>query len=127
MHAPALIPGTPLAPLDRVRRLAYRVLLAAGVLGLAALAGWWVAFRRRSSALPHDLEPILATAAFGLAAVVLYGQSTLSLTEGLHHGAGQWLTAALVSTAYAAWFARRAWRGVAVRSPLRTATSERSA
>jgi hypothetical protein len=66
---------------------------------------------------------MLATAAFGLAAVVLDGQGAVSLAEGLHHGAGQWLTAAIVSTGFAARFAKRAWRGVALRPPRRAAAS----
>jgi hypothetical protein len=97
--------------------------MAAGLLGLGALGVWWLALRRRSSALPYDLEPLLAAGAFGLAAVVLYGQGAVSLAEGLHHGAGQWLTGAIVATGFAAWFAKRAWRGIALRSPaLKAAT-----
>ena len=92
--------------------------MAAGVLGLGALGVWWFALRKRSSALPSDLEPILAAAAFGLAALVLYGQGLVSLAEGLHHGAGQWLTGAIVATGFAAWFGKRAWRGIALRTPI---------
>jgi hypothetical protein len=90
--------------------------IAAGLLGGAALGGWWLVLRRRPSAFPLDLEPVLAAAAFGLAAVVLCGQGAVSLAEGLHHGAGQWITGAVVASAFALWYGRRAWSGVALRS-----------
>jgi hypothetical protein len=90
----------------------YRI--AAGVLGLVGLAAWWWLRRRRSRGsgwgvglLPDATVPVVGLVLFASAAAVLtvYGLGQLA-TEGGEYGPGQWLSAAAVSTAVAAWFAR---------------------
>jgi hypothetical protein len=122
----ALVPGAPSCGAAASAHHADEVALyrtGVGLLGALALAAWWASMRRRSSALPPDLEPVLAAAAFGLAALVLLGETVVSLAEGLHHGAGQWMAAAAVSAGFAVWYGRGAWRAIAIRS--RTSASGR--
>ena len=77
----------------------YRI--AAGVLGLAAL-GAWFALRRRLGAPPRPFVATTGAAVFGLAAAGLAVQA-VNQYDG---GAGQWLSAALVSVVVAGAFAR---------------------
>jgi len=81
--------------------------LAAGVVGVAALALWWIARGRvRRAALPPSLVPALGVMAFGLAAAVTAAQGGNALVEGgLRAGAGQWLSAAPTAAVVAVLFA----------------------
>jgi hypothetical protein len=88
----------------------YRV--AAGLLGVVVLAGWALLRRRRPSALgavPPSLVPAMATAAFGLAGAALAVQA---LGGGRDHGAGQWLSAAVVSLVLAGAYGRQVVRAL---------------
>lgn len=79
--------------------------LAAGVLGVLACV-MYLALRRRwqRGAIGAFLTPVLGTTAFGLATVVLAGQTANSLAQGRDAGAGQWASAAVVSLPLAIGF-----------------------
>lgn len=70
----------------------YRV--AAGVLGLALLVVWRLLPRRRP--LPHGILATTTVGVFGLATLVLAGE-TLNASGSATYGAGQWLSAAVVA------------------------------
>ena len=79
---------------------------AAGALGAAALAAWLVLRRRYRASLSHGMVSTVGTTLFGLAAAAL----ALAAVNQLEGGAGQWLSAAVVSLAVAAAFGRSAMR-----------------
>ena len=98
----------------------YRI--AAGVLGAVVLAGWWsIGRRRRREAsvawLPDEMVPLVGLILFGGAALGLGVQAAnaLALDAG-NGGAGQWLSAALVSLVVALAFGRSVLRALSVRS-----------
>jgi hypothetical protein len=86
---------------------------AAGVVGLAALAGWfawrrWTTARRgRPAALAPWLVDALAAAAFGVATVWLVSLGVDAFNVDAGHGAGQWLGAAPVALVLAVVFGLR--------------------
>jgi hypothetical protein len=96
--------------------------LAAGVLGLLVLAAWlavvrpWRAASRAPStyaALPAGFGATVGAALFGLAAVVALPGGLLELAlGGAHQGAGDLLSAGVVSTIAFAGFAAVLWRSV---------------
>jgi len=88
----------------------YRV--AAGVLGLICVAV--LRFARPRSALPPTFAGNVGAALFGLAAVVLIADAANSATRG--GGPGASLSAGLVASAIAAYFAAGVWRNA--RRPL---------
>ena len=96
----------------------YRV--AAGVLGALVLGGrWW--FRRRREpiigVLPDGMVATAGTAVFGMAGMILAAQGVTGLlAEGRDHGAGQWLSASIVSLVVACGFAVTLLRAIAARS-----------
>jgi hypothetical protein len=83
--------------------------IAAGVLGIGVL-GLWVLLRRRGqhAALPAALVPAIGVTAFGLAAAMcaVFAFNCLRV-DARASGAGQWLTAGLVSGVLALWFGSR--------------------
>ncbi|HYX44502.1 MAG TPA: hypothetical protein VE760_05615, partial [Acidimicrobiales bacterium] len=95
--------------------------LGAGVLGLLALGGYAVAGRwRRLSRfvstvglLPDGFVATMGTAAFGVAAVALVGNSLgLMIIGGETAGAGQYLSGGVVALAAAAFFLARLHRAL---------------
>ena len=93
--------------------VAYRV--AFGVLGLAALAGLWLARRRwlpaqRWAPLPATVADTIATTIFALSGVWLAGLGVDAWVVSAGHGSGQWLSAAPVALAGAAVFGTRLLR-----------------
>ena len=62
--------------------------LAAGVLGLAALAAYHLARRRSRDLLPDSFTPTVAMTLFGVAGLVLAGLSVDSTVLGLRSGPG---------------------------------------
>jgi HAAS len=98
----------------------YRI--GAGVLGAVVLAGWWLVRRRhRGEAsgawLPDEMVPLVGLILFGVAAAALGVQAAnaLALDPG-NGGAGQWLSAAVVSLVVALAFGRQVLRALGVRS-----------
>jgi hypothetical protein len=86
--------------------------LAAGGLGAVVLVGWWLVRRRRTEVtgiVPPGLVPAAATATFGLAGAVL---AVEALGSGRDHGAGQWLSAAVISLLVAGLYARQVLRSL---------------
>jgi hypothetical protein len=84
---------------------------AAGLLGAVVLGGVAVAGRRRGRSvaaapdvLPPAFVPTVGATAFGGAAVALAAQAVDLVAAGTGHGAGQFLTGAVVAGAVAAWF-----------------------
>jgi protein-S-isoprenylcysteine O-methyltransferase Ste14 len=80
------------------------------VLGLGVGVGWWMWTRRRATkvhaaVLPEGFTATAGAALFGVAGVILLVQSLGLLVDGTSHGAGQWLSGAMVSLAVAATFA----------------------
>jgi hypothetical protein len=80
--------------------------LAAGVLGLAVLVVWSRLRRsQKHASLPAGVVAAIGFSAFGAAAAVCAVLALNSLLVGpAGGGAGQWLTAAVVSGAVAVWF-----------------------
>jgi len=98
----------------------YRI--AAGVLGAVVLAGWWLLGRRHRGDpsvawLPDEMVPLVGLIVFGGAALGLGVEATnaLALDAG-NGGAGQWLSAAVVSLVVALAFGREVLRALSVRS-----------
>ncbi len=87
----------------------YRI--AAGILGAALLGGRWLARRRGRHAaaevswLPSEFVPIVGLSLFGVAAAALAVQTLAASIGPAAGGAGQWLSAAVVSAVAAAIFA----------------------
>jgi len=84
--------------------------LDAGVLGVLVLAGWYMARRRRLRAdgtvgLPWSYTSIAGAVLFGVAAAGLGGLGAMGSLSGGGSGAGELLSAGLVSVAVAAAFA----------------------
>jgi hypothetical protein len=78
----------------------YRI--AVGIAGLGALLAWRTLRRRwpvttSGLVLPPALAPALAMALFAMASILLAVQAANALTIGRNAGAGQWLSAAVVS------------------------------
>jgi hypothetical protein len=99
--------------------------LAAGVLGLGVLAGWWVVRRRRwmwpdaSAAVPDGFGPIVGAALFGVAAAgLLFVSLGQIVIGGDSSGAGQYLSGGIVATLLAAGFAVALLRTVRIRTRL---------
>jgi hypothetical protein len=93
--------------------VAYRV--AFGLLGLAALAGLWLARRRwlpaqRWAPLPATVADTVATTIFGLSGAWLAGMGVDTWVVSAGHGSGQWFSAAPVALAAAAVFGTRLLR-----------------
>ncbi|HEX3623404.1 MAG TPA: permease prefix domain 1-containing protein [Acidimicrobiales bacterium] len=91
----------------------YRI--AFGLVGLAALAVFVVARGRLSRrgrwiALPATVVDTVAVTAFGASGVWLLGMGLDAVLHASGHGAGQWLSAAPVSLAAAAFFGFRLLR-----------------
>ena len=86
-----------------------RYRLAAGVLGLLTLGGWWLlqrtAMRRRSGLLSDSFSATIGAALFGLAATGLLGMSSMQLLFGQAAGAGGLLSGGLIALAAFAAFA----------------------
>ena len=92
----------------------YRVL--AGILGVIGLGVWRWKLRGGSDHLPIELGPTVATVAFGLAGAGLLAQGLSMLAEGTQHGAGQWLSAAIVALIAASFSGVRLLRELQVRA-----------
>jgi len=93
--------------------VAYRV--AFGILGLAALAGLWLARRRwlpaqRWAPLPSTVVDTIATTIFALSGAWLASVGVDAWVVSAGHGSGQWLSAAPVALAAAAVFGARLLR-----------------
>lgn len=97
--------------------------MAAGLLGAIVLAGWWLVRRRqrrRDEAsvawMPEEMVPLVGLIVFGGAALGLGVQAAnaLALDAG-NGGAGQWLSAAVVSSIVALAFGREVLRALSVR------------
>jgi hypothetical protein len=86
--------------------------LAAGVLGLAALAAYHLARRRSRDVLPESFTPTVAMTLFGAAGLLLAGMTVddtvLGMRSGLGTaaGAGFYLSGAIVALAMALRYAR---------------------
>ncbi len=97
----------------------YRV--AAGVVGLLALGGWWLlrrgAKRRRSGALPEGFSATIGVALFGLAAAGLIGLGGMQLLFGQPAGAGGLISGGVIALAVFAGFARSFVRGLSAAVP----------
>lgn len=94
--------------------------LDAGVLGVVILAGWLVARRRRlraerAAGLPWSYTVIAGSLLFGVAGAGLTGLGAMGSISGARSGAGEMLSAGLVSAVVAAGF------GVAMIRSLRAA------
>lgn len=81
--------------------------LAAGVLGLLTLGGWWLARRRlheqlRTNALPAILTETAGAAVFGLAALILLFEGTAG--ADVSGSQGGLLSGGLVAMLVATWF-----------------------
>jgi hypothetical protein len=91
--------------------------LAAGVLGLAALAAYHLA-RRSHDLLPESFTPTVAMTLFGVAGLVLAGLSVDSTVLGLRSGlgtaagAGFYLSGAIVALVMALRYARDLHRSI---------------
>jgi hypothetical protein len=92
--------------------------LAAGVLGLAALAGYHLASRRSRNLLPESFTPTVAMTLFGVAGLVLAGLSVDNTVLGLHSGlgtaagAGFYASGAIVALVMALRYARQLHRTI---------------
>lgn len=92
--------------------------LAAGVLGLAALAAYHLARRRSRDLLPESFTPTVAMTLFGVAGLVLAGLSVDSTVLGLRSGlgtaagAGFYLSGAIVALVMALRYARDLHRSI---------------
>jgi hypothetical protein len=100
---------------------------AAGVLGAAVMAGWWLVRRRhraRASVawLPDEMVPLVGLLLFGIAALGLGVQAVnaLALDSG-NGGAGQWISAAVVSLVVALGFGWSLLRALSVRAEVLSA------
>jgi hypothetical protein len=81
--------------------------LFVGVLGLLALAAFFLLRRRRHfGTLPASVVDTIAVTLFGLAGLWTLGLGVDWLAQG-HNGVGQWLSAAPVSLALAGYFGFR--------------------
>jgi hypothetical protein len=99
--------------------------LAAGVLGVAVLAAWWVARRRRwgwpdaADAVPDGFGATVGAALFGAAAAGLLFLSLGQIVVGGDSaGTGQYLSGGVVSAVIAAGFGLALLRTLRVRSQL---------
>ena len=93
--------------------MAYR--LAAGVLGVAALAAFVLVRRRwsrtrRWTALPPAVVDTIAVTLFGISGIWLLGLGVDAVIVSSGHGAGQWLSAAPVAMLAATLFGLRLLR-----------------
>lgn len=83
--------------------------LAAGVLGLLALGGWWLLRRRlgrrRRGVLPEGFVPTIGATLFGLAACALLGLGGLPVLLGRPAGTGELLSGGMVALVAFAGFA----------------------
>jgi cytochrome bd-type quinol oxidase subunit 1 len=92
--------------------------LAAGVLGLAALAAYHLTRRRSRDLLPESFTPTVAMTLFGVAGLVLAGLSVDSTVLGLRSGlgtaagAGFYLSGAIVALVMALRYARDLHRSI---------------
>jgi len=92
--------------------------LAAGVLGLAALAAYHLARRRSRDLLPDTFTPTVAMTLFGAAALGLAGLSVDNTVLGMRSGlgtaagAGFYLSGAIVALVMALRYARDLHRGI---------------
>ena len=103
----------------------YRV--AAGILGALVAAGAWVWHRRRRrrapapalGVLPDGLTAAVAATLFGVVGAGLAVQGLgILVSAGTHAGAGQWLSAAIVSLAVAGAYGVSLLRTLAARTTL---------
>jgi hypothetical protein len=90
----------------------YRVL--AGILGVVGFGLWRWKLRRDADRLPIELDHTIAGVAFGLGGLACLAQGVSMLAEGTQHGAGQWLSAAVVALAAAAYAGTRVLRTLRV-------------
>jgi hypothetical protein len=92
--------------------------LAAGVLGLAALAAYHLLRRRSRNLLPESFTPTVAMTLFGVAGLVLAGLSVDNTVLGMRSGlgtaagAGFYLSGAIVALFMALRYARQLHRSI---------------
>lgn len=97
--------------------------LAAGILGVAVLFGWWFVRRRgwgwpaAADAIPHGFGATVGAALFGVAAIGLLGQSLGPMVIGGDSlGTGQYLSGGVVAALIATGFGLNLLRILRVRA-----------